>query len=118
MDSKILRILKKPIKLRFLFPIIYVVLVIFSWLILMGMKQEANNYLIISVPAFLLLLSDVIVTRYIPFIGAWIVNGVFENKGFVSFLTFIISKLILILILFMVGYLLDKLYEIKNSKKS
>lgn len=96
----------------------YVVLVVFSWLILIGMKQAANNYLIISVPAFLLLLSDVIVTRYIPFIGTWIINGTFENKGFTSFSAFIVSKLILILILFIGGYLLDKLYEIKNTNKS
>jgi len=117
MKLKFLEILKKPIKLRFLLPTIYLLLVIFSWLILLGMKQAVNEYLIISVPSFLLLFSGLFIVRFIPFVGTWIINSALNNKGFANLPVFIISYLIPILILFVVGYLLEKLIDRLEKRK-
>jgi hypothetical protein len=114
-------ILNKPIKLRYLLPVIYIILVIFSWIMVFGMKQAANTYPIIGLSLFIIIFSHLLLIRFIPHIGLWIIDIIYSHEGSnssIALLVYLGCYFVPIIILFMTGYLLDKLYEIRNTKKS
>jgi hypothetical protein len=104
-------ILNKPIKLRYLLPVIYIILVIFSWIMVYGMKQALNTYPILGYSSFIIIFSHILLIRSIPSIGPWIRDIIYDHEGSnssIALLVYLVCYFVPIITLFALGYLIEK----------